>query len=222
MTGLRERKKSETRQHIADVAARLFAEHGFDEVTVDQVAQAADVAKKTVFNYFPTKEDLVFDRAEDRASALLAAVTGRDAHTSVLESFRELCLSQAERLGRLRAEVESGTGGPFELMRTNPALRRKMHEVNAELTALLAAALAAEAGTTLDDPVTLVVAGALIGAQRTLYIRLREHAAGPASDASVIRQHRRDTDRVFDQLSQGLSAYPVLAGEADARRTSGA
>src|SRR5215831_7793156 len=62
--GLRERRKQETRQAISDIATVMFADRGFDEVTIAQVADAAGVAKMTVTNYFPRKEDLVFDRAE--------------------------------------------------------------------------------------------------------------------------------------------------------------
>jgi AcrR family transcriptional regulator len=206
--GLRERKKSQTRVLIAETAAGLFRRHGFDAVTVEAVAQAAGVSKKTVFNYFPTKEDLVFDRAEDRASGLLAAVSERPEGTSVLESFRALVLDQTARLPRLREDAAAGAGGFLDLIRAHPSLQRKMHEINADLTRQLAAALAAESGTTADDPVALVVAGALIGAQRTMYLRLRELAARPTSDAWVVRQHRRDTNRVFDQLRDGLAGYP--------------
>jgi AcrR family transcriptional regulator len=67
--GLRERKKEQTRQLIADRAWRLFAEHGFDRVTVAEVAREAEVAEATVFNYFRTKEDLFYSRLE--AFALL-------------------------------------------------------------------------------------------------------------------------------------------------------
>ena len=67
--GLRERRKQETRQAISDIATQLFADRGFDEVTIAQVADAAGVAKMTVTNYFPRKEDLVFDRAEARRAA---------------------------------------------------------------------------------------------------------------------------------------------------------
>ena len=63
-TGLRDRRKQETRQVISDIAMAMFAAKGFDEVTISQVADAAGVSKMTVTNYFPRKEDLVFDRAE--------------------------------------------------------------------------------------------------------------------------------------------------------------
>ena len=62
-TGLRERKKRQTRQEISDIATALFARHGFDAVTISQVAEAAGVAKMTVTNYFPRKEDLEIGRA---------------------------------------------------------------------------------------------------------------------------------------------------------------
>ena len=72
--GLRERKKQQTRQLIADKARRLFAECGFEQVTVAQVAEAADVAEATVFNYFPTKEDLFYSGLEAFEDALLDAI----------------------------------------------------------------------------------------------------------------------------------------------------
>ena len=64
MASLRERKKEQTRQRIAAVALRLFAERGFDAVTVNEVAEAAEVAKATLFAYFPTKESLVLAASE--------------------------------------------------------------------------------------------------------------------------------------------------------------
>jgi AcrR family transcriptional regulator len=74
--GLRARKKAATRRHISDVATRLFAQRGFDAVTVEEVARAADVSKMTVFNYFPRKEDLVLDR-EDELLALVRGAASR-------------------------------------------------------------------------------------------------------------------------------------------------
>ena len=73
-TGLRERKKERTRQLIADTAKRLFAERGFEAVTVGEIARAAEVAEATVYNYFPTKEDLVYWRFESFEERLLEAI----------------------------------------------------------------------------------------------------------------------------------------------------
>src|ERR1700712_5361728 len=72
--GLRERKKRETRQHLSDIATGLFYERGFDAVSVAEVADAAGVSKMTVFNYFPRKEDLFFDRGPELAELFSEAI----------------------------------------------------------------------------------------------------------------------------------------------------
>jgi len=74
--GLRERKKRQTREAIAQAAMALFVEHGFDAVTVADVARAADVSEKTVFNYFPAKEDLVLLGGEERRAATVMTFSG--------------------------------------------------------------------------------------------------------------------------------------------------
>src|SRR5215218_755179 len=78
-TGLRAFKKARTRLAISDVATRLFMQHGFEQVTVAQIAEAAEVSPKTVFNYFTSKEELFFDRADDVLGALVDAVVERPA-----------------------------------------------------------------------------------------------------------------------------------------------
>src|SRR5882757_6078097 len=85
--GLRERKKAETRQQIAETARHLFGERGFEEVTVAEVAVAADVSEATVFNYFPNKEDLFYSGLEAFEAALLAAIRERAPGTSALAAF---------------------------------------------------------------------------------------------------------------------------------------
>src|ERR1700684_997662 len=87
-TGLRERRKQETRQAISDVATEMFVARGFDEVTIAQVADAAGVAKMTVTNYFPRKEDLVFDRAEGVIGHLAEVVAARPPGESMLTAIR--------------------------------------------------------------------------------------------------------------------------------------
>src|SRR5918999_1056560 len=86
--GLRARKKRAAREAIAAPARRLFAERGFDAVTVAEIAAAADVSEKTVFNHFATKEDLVFAGGEARLAQLQADLAQRPPGTSVLDVFR--------------------------------------------------------------------------------------------------------------------------------------
>src|ERR1700744_3178525 len=88
MVGLRERKKLQTREAIAQAAAELFARHGFESVTVEDVARAANVSRQTVFNYFPSKEQMLFDRDAEVEAALLAALRARLPGTSPVSVFR--------------------------------------------------------------------------------------------------------------------------------------
>src|SRR5919198_1571270 len=88
--GLRERKRREPRGAIARAAWKLFNRRGFDAVTVADVAAAAGVSEKTVFNYFPTKEDLAFAGREQGLQRLVADIAKRPPGTSVLDVFRAL------------------------------------------------------------------------------------------------------------------------------------
>jgi AcrR family transcriptional regulator len=87
--GRRERKKAQTRTALADAAMRLFSERGYDEVTVTEVAEAADVSVTTLFKHFPEgKESLVFDQDTSQREALVAAVRDRPAGQSILAALR--------------------------------------------------------------------------------------------------------------------------------------
>src|SRR3954452_20265275 len=119
-TGLRERKKQQTRDQIARVAMTLFLERGFDTVTVAEVADAAGVSEKTVFNYFPAKEDLVFPDGEARWAALLEEIRDRPPGTSLIDVFRA---ETHEFLDRVASEsVDDLVARPRLVMRS-PALR---------------------------------------------------------------------------------------------------
>src|SRR5262250_822800 len=100
-TGLRERKKQQTRQRMIDVALELFDERGFDKVPVADVARAAEVSEATVFNYFPTKEDLVFQGMEAFEAELLRAVRDRPVGESAAAAFGRFV---TQRRGVLAAE----------------------------------------------------------------------------------------------------------------------
>lgn len=204
--GLRELKKSQTRQTIAESAARLFREHGYTTVTVDDVADAALVSKKTVFNYFPTKEDLVFYKAETRAGELRALVLDRQQGVSLFDAFRDLCFAQADDLTGMRARLSSGNGF-FRLIDDNPALRRKLHEFNATLLEALASSIAQSSNADPDDVVPHVLASALISCRRALFQRLRAHINECSEDATIRRAHRRRVRHAVAQLQNGFSSY---------------
>src|SRR5258708_4899649 len=91
--GLRARKKQQTRQLIADTARRLFAERGFEAVPVAEIARVADVSQATVFNYFPTKEDLLYSRLEAFEQELLSSIRDRAPGESVLSAFGRFVLT---------------------------------------------------------------------------------------------------------------------------------
>src|SRR5215469_17491093 len=85
--GMRERKKQRTRELIRDTAVRLFMERGFDQVTIAEIARDADVSEATVFNHFPTKEDLVYGQLEVFEDELLQAVRNRPPGQSALGAY---------------------------------------------------------------------------------------------------------------------------------------
>src|SRR5262252_7388777 len=125
-SGLRERKKEQTRQEISDTATALFAGHGFDQVTIAQVAEAAGVSKMTVTNYFPRKEDLVFDRAANIIGGLAAAIASRNPGESLLDAARR---DYAESM--TRRDVTLGvTGARFAAMVAgSPVLTSRFREI---------------------------------------------------------------------------------------------
>ncbi|MQY03723.1 HTH-type transcriptional regulator BetI [Actinomadura sp. RB68] len=115
--GRRERKKARTRQAIADAALELFLERGFDQVTVKDVAEAADVSMSGLFKHFPTKESLVFDLEGDIRAGLVAAVRDRPRGTPVLQALRAWQLDRADA-----ADAEPRTAAFRDLVTGTPAL----------------------------------------------------------------------------------------------------
>ena len=118
--GLRERKKQQTREAIAEAGRRLFAERGFNAVTVAEVARAANVSEVTVFNYFPTKEDLFYGGMRFFEEKLLDAVRERASGESVLDAFRRPVLDGLKRLAGDEAAQVIATAG--NLISASPAL----------------------------------------------------------------------------------------------------
>ncbi|GAA1568156.1 TetR/AcrR family transcriptional regulator [Kribbella hippodromi] len=164
MTGLRARTRDAVRGQLADVAIGLFLERGYDATTVDDIAAAAGVSRRSFFRYFGTKDDVVFhqaDEAAERIAGALATATGSDWD----------CLRQV--LTAWQDEIYA-SGPVLELVESSPALRARMVEKRDELRRLVSAALLARPGAELDaytaDLLT-AAAGAVLDAAAQEWLR---------------------------------------------------
>src|SRR3954452_22303234 len=128
-TGLRERKKQQTRELIAETARRLFAERGFERVRVSEIAVEADVSEKTVFNYFPTKEDLVYWRLESFEEELLDTVRERAAGESVLAAFGRFVRRPRGMLGQYDAEARERLAALTRVIVASPSLLAREEQI---------------------------------------------------------------------------------------------
>jgi AcrR family transcriptional regulator len=211
MTGLRERKKLQTRRHIAETARRLFAERGFEHVPVAEIAREADVAETTVFNYFPTKEDLVYWRLESFEQELLATIRERPAGESVLAAFRRFLLAQRGLLGRAGDDDDAREqlGSVARMIVASPALLAREQRIFAGYTASLAALIAEEEGAGDDAIEPRVAANALIGVHRALVDLARGMVVAGATPERIGRAVRTEAERAFGLLEQGLGEYAV-------------
>jgi AcrR family transcriptional regulator len=207
MTGLRERKKEQTRRLIAETARRLFSERGFERVTIAEIAEAADVAVQTVFNYFPTKEDLVYWRLASFEGELLAAVRDREPNQSALEAFQAFLLAQQGLLGRADPEAHEELVSFTRMISESPALRAREGQILAGYTDGLADLLAHETGTKPDDLRPRVAAGAMIGLHRSLIDYSRTRILAGDTGPRLTRDIRAQARRAFELLEGGLRDY---------------
>lgn len=205
---LRERKKAETRTRIADVATGLFAQRGFDAVTVGEIAEVAGVAKQTVFNYFPQKEDLVFDRADEIEAAIVATLRERDEGTSAVEAFRLFVHAFWGRIATLSPERPQA--GFFSLLHSTPALRTYGREVTARGLDRLAEAIAEEAEAEPDDLRPRALAAALLGAQSAVFDAALPRLAAGEHPQAFLDELLARADEAYDLIAGGFGDYPKM------------
>ncbi|MET9216837.1 MULTISPECIES: TetR/AcrR family transcriptional regulator [unclassified Nocardia] len=204
--GLRARKKQQTREQISDRATELFLARGFDKVTIADVAAAADVAKMTVTNYFPRKEDLALDLGEVFVGQLAAVVRDRASGQSALAALRGDYLAAVAA----QSQMIGFSGEPFARMITDsPALVARLREFHDERQLALARVLGEVTGAAADDITPRVAAAQLVGVQRVLFEEiLRRTLDGQSGDeiASAMAEYARIA---FDALEPGLGGYAV-------------
>ncbi len=207
-----------TRQLIAETAWQLFSQRGFDRVTVATVAREAQVAEATVFNYFPTKEDLFYSGLEVYGARLVEAVDARTTGEPVLAAVRRYLLEA----GGLLELIEHGDIEALERMRTvqrmigeSAALQAREQHVFARHTAALARLISDESGAPADHDVTAqVAANALIGVHRALVDLVRRRVLVDDRPEALAADVRELGIRAFRRLEQGLQDYGPKPADA--------
>jgi AcrR family transcriptional regulator len=203
MTGLRERKKRQTREAIAQAAADLFAQRGFDAVTVDDVARAADVSRQTVFNYFASKEQMLFDRDAEVERALVSAVRDRGPATSLVSVFRE-----HTRRFWLRFDQTLSHGPPphgfWEIVQASPALRDYAEASFARHARSVASQLALERELPDGDPVCQATARALCGVNVAILTYGLDRLVRGDDGRRVVQDALARAEEAYDLLEHGL------------------
>ena len=216
---LRERKKRQTRQAIAEAARRLFRERGFEAVTVAEVAKAADVSEQTVFNYFRTKEDLFFSGMQAFEEQLVEAVRQRPPGASALGAFRRAVLNRLPRLGDPRAA--EAVASAARLIAASRTLQNRERAVLAEQTRALADVLA-EGPEPNDNRVEgLVAANALMGVHAALLEHVRVLALRGLRGTELTQAMEAEVVRAFDRLERGLRDYAIKPGRRESPRSQG-
>jgi AcrR family transcriptional regulator len=157
----RTRKRLATRQSISDTATRLFLERGFDAVTIDDIAAAADVGRMTVFNHFPRKEDMFFDREEEIRTLAFEAIRKRGAGVSPIEATRRLAhdlVTQDHEFVMLSED----TGWFIRTAMASAALKARAREMRDDFTRALAIVLADTSNRPAGDPNAHLGAGLIV------------------------------------------------------------
>jgi AcrR family transcriptional regulator len=195
MTGLRERKKAQTRHRITEAALRLFAERGFDAVTMTEIATAADVSRASLFGYFPTKESLVVQDVgdDDLAAVVRSRPAGSDPVAALRGHFRTVAADPptGPEIGDLLARIR--------LIVANPKLGAAAHTLRHRQQAALAGALAPAYGERAAELVAGQVAAATSTLQEAYFRRLADGIA-PVDAARVLAA---DVELAFDLLAHG-------------------
>ncbi|GAA2323452.1 TetR/AcrR family transcriptional regulator [Streptomyces caniferus] len=208
--GLRERKKRQTRQYISDVATGMFMERGFDEVTIAEVARAADVSVNTVYNYFPAKEDLFFDRSKGVLDRLSRFVRGRPAGESaavaVLRELREEVEAVSPRVGLIE-----GYDRFMRVVDGAPTLKARLWYMQQEIHLDLEETLREETGAAADDPLPGLMAGQIGWVHQSLMGWIAQQMLAGRKPAEASREALVLLDEMADLLGEKVLNYAVRA-----------
>jgi AcrR family transcriptional regulator len=194
--GLRERKKQQTREKIAQVALRLFAERGYDHTTLAEIAEAADVAPRTIFAYFESKEDILLCGERSFLDDLKRRLDERPEGTTTVDALREFLseIPPQDEDDLLRKKV----------MSENPELQMKAHAGHTRLEPMLAESIAKDLGAKPDDLQPMLAAASVTAA--FISVRDRIFAAEAGGEPMTHEQAMATLDQVLEFLRGGLEA----------------
>jgi AcrR family transcriptional regulator len=210
--GLRELKKARTRRLIADTAARLFAERGYEHVAVADVARAAEVAEQTVYNYFPAKEQLVTDREEQVQDRLCELIRARPPAVTPAAAVRDFVLGSVDAIRAIAPQMWRGELG--YLAAISPAVHRLALELADRLAAAVAAAISDS--TPVAPEIARLQGIALAGVFQIIIGEAGQRTREGQSQAQIARDLRPIVENVLDELDRwfsvpGPSALPSTA-----------
>jgi AcrR family transcriptional regulator len=209
--GLRERKRRLTRQRISDVATVLFSTRGFDNVTVAEVAETVGVSEKTIYNYFPTKEAMVLDQADEAIAAFAGVLRDRRPDESLTAVTLRALREDDKRFDDIPDELVEFFPRFAEMVESTPALRAAWLDMRNQLLAVAVEEIAASAQLDPNDPEPQIAARALVGLgdvgfeSRVRYIR--QGLRGRELNAAV----ERDVERAARLVETGLWSFNLLA-----------
>ena len=196
-TGLRERKKRATREAIARAGVELFVERGYDETTLAEIAEAAGVSTRTIFAYFPGKEDILFAALQTMCEALVHALAERPAGIDALSALREFILSSAHE----KTELDHKLG---QAIAADPTLASHRRARIGQLQEAIAAAIADDLGVSADDRRPQIAAASLTAAFELLE---QDDQRGPWRTATN-EEIAAAIDPVLSFVRAGLEALP--------------
>jgi AcrR family transcriptional regulator len=215
--GLRERKKRLTRQRISDVATALFVFRGFDNVRVSEVADLVGVSEKTVYNYFPTKESMLFDMADEGVERVTSALRERPPDESPTQAVVRAMIEDLDRQ-TFTDGVELLLPAFAEMVESTPSLRAAWLDIHSRAVAVMMEELAASAEVDPHEPETIIAARAIASLQDVAYEMLVRHVAEGLRGKELRDAVVADIQRAARLLETGLSSFNLLARSGRTRQ----
>jgi AcrR family transcriptional regulator len=216
--GLRERKKRRTRQQISDVATSLFVVRGFDHVKVSEIAAIVGVSEKTVYNYFPSKESLVFDRADEGIARVAAALREREPGESPTKAMLRALSDDMDDLEDLPEQIYVFFPMFAEMVAATPSLRAARLDLQNRLVEVATEELAALADVDPRDPEPQIAARAMVALFDLSYDSRMRHIEQGLRGRRLRAAVLADLERAARLLETGLWSFNLLTQGARTRQ----